>query len=194
MFEGRNNLRNSANQSGMSALQLAAMHAHKETVEDGWFGNEWGENYHKWQQGVYPLPVLNGVLYINLKTWPYKWVTLLLGGFFTPFLPLVGTHPDLPLRIQELCRWSADVNYVNKRAVLQCTALHMAIVSQCVDIVRFLQLESIGVFGMLVVVYVEAMVSVHWKLCEMPTRKLHERPMRSTKYWNLWNRSLAYWK
>ena len=73
------------------------------------------------------------------------------------------------------------MNYVNKRAVLQCTALHMAIVSQCVDIVRFLQLESIGVFGMLVVVYVEAMVSVHRKLCEMPTRKLHERPMRFHK-------------
>ena len=105
--------------------------------------------------------------YINLKEWPYKWVSLLLGGFFTPFLPLVGTHPDLPLRIQELCRWSADVNYVNKRAVLQCTALHMAIVSQCVDIVRFLQLESIGVFGMLAVVYVEAMVSVHGKLYEI---------------------------
>lgn len=114
----------------------------------------------------YPLPVLNGVLYKS-KKWPYKWVSLLLGGFFTPFLPLVGTHPDLPLRIQELCRWSADVNYVNKRAVLQCTALHMAIVSQCVDIVRFLQLESIGVFGMLAVVYVEAMVSVHWKLYEI---------------------------
>ena len=153
----------------MSALQLAAMHAHKETVEEPpdleMSGVKITINGNK-VCTVSPTSFKWG-FYINLKKWPYKWVSLLLGGFFTPFLPLVGTHPDLPLRIQELCRWSADVNYVNKRAVLQCTALHMAIVSQCVDIVRFLQLESIGVFGMLAVVYVEAMVSVHWKLYEI---------------------------